>query len=178
MRKHRFLTAAIALLALPACETIMTNLPGVYTIDIKQGNIIEQAMVDQLRPNMTQRQVLYLMGSPMVSHAFHQQRWDYLYSEQPGGEARLQKRLSLFFSGDHLIGMQGDFRPGAVPILKDAGETTVELPKRELDTTMWQKITGLFSGDDTPQPTPQRTEPTPAAEGQSPSGNGQPANLN
>jgi outer membrane protein assembly factor BamE len=62
MTKTVFLPAVAALLSLTACETILSNLPGVYTIDIEQGNMIDQAMVDQLRPNMTKRQVLYIMG--------------------------------------------------------------------------------------------------------------------
>lgn len=152
MKKAVFL---LAVAALPACETIMSNLPGVYTIDIEQGNMVDQAMVDQLRPNMTKRQVLYIMGSPMLTDTFHEQRWDYLYSKQPGGEARVQKRVSLYFNGDNLVGVQGDFRPSTMPIMKESTETTIDLPKRDLETTMWEKITSLFGGDassSTPEP--------------------------
>lgn len=145
MTKTVFLPAVAALLSLTACETILSNLPGVYTIDIEQGNMIDQAMVDQLRPNMTKRQVLYIMGSPMLTDTFHEQRWDYLHSEQPGGEDRMQKRISLYFNGDNLAGVQGDFRPSALPVVKPSTEQTVDVPKRDLDTTMWEKITGLFS---------------------------------
>jgi len=147
MKRTVFLLAVAAPLTLTACETILSNLPGVYTIDIEQGNMIDQAMVDQLRPNMTKRQVLYIMGSPMLTDTFHDQRWDYLHSEQPGGEARVQKRMSLYFNGDNLAGVQGDFRPSALPVIKPSTETTVDVPKRDLDTTMWEKITGLFSDD-------------------------------
>lgn len=140
---------AIAIpLMLTACETILTNLPGVYTIDIEQGNMIDQAMVDQLRPNMSKRQVLYIMGSPMLTDTFHEQRWDYLYSDQPGGEERSQKRISLYFKDDKLTGVQGDFRPSRLPVIKESTETTVDVPKRNLDKTMWEKITGLFSSDE------------------------------
>lgn len=151
MKRTVFLLAVAAPLALTACETILTNLPGVYTIDIEQGNMIDQTMVDQLRPSMSKRQVLYIMGSPMLTDTFHERRWDYLYSEQPGGEARVQKRLSLYFDGDNLVGVQGDFRPSQLPVIKESTETTVDVPKRNLDKTMWEKITGLFSSDDTPE---------------------------
>jgi outer membrane protein assembly factor BamE len=147
MTKTVFLPAVAALLSLTACETILSNLPGVYTIDIEQGNMIDQTMIDQLRPNMTKRQVLYIMGSPMLTDTFHEQRWDYLHSEQPGGEDRMQKRISLYFNGDSLAGVQGDFRPSALPVIKPSTEQTVDVPKRDLDTTMWEKITGLFSDD-------------------------------
>lgn len=135
------------LLGMTGCSTVLNNLPGVYSLDIQQGNIVNQEMVDQLRPNMTKRQVLYIMGSPMLIDVFHQKRWDYLYSEQPGGGARVQKRLSLFFDGDKLIGVQGDFRPSSLPVVAESKETTVEIPKRDLDKTMWQKISGLFSDE-------------------------------
>jgi len=126
----------------------MNNLPGVYSLDIQQGNIINQEMIDQLRPKMTKRQVLYIMGSSMLVDVFHQKRWDYLYSEQPGGESRKQKRLSLFFEGDELIAVQGDFKPSALPVVRKSKETTIEVPERDLDKTLWEKITGLFSSDD------------------------------
>jgi outer membrane protein assembly factor BamE len=152
MKRAVFLFAVAAPVALTGCETILSNLPGVYTIDIEQGNMIDQAMVDQLRPNMSKRQVLYIMGSPMLSDTFHEQRWDYLYSDQPGGEARLQKRISLYFNGDNLAGVQGDFRPSQLPVIKESTETTVDIPKRDLDRTMWEKITGVFGSEDSSKP--------------------------
>lgn len=149
MKRTVFPLAVAATLTLTACETILNNLPGVYSVDIEQGNMIDQAMVDQLRPNMSKRQVLYIMGSPMLADTFHERRWDYLYSDQPGGEDRVQKRISLYFDGDNLVGVQGDFRPSQLPVIKESTETTVDVPKRNLDKTMWEKITGLFSSDDT-----------------------------
>jgi len=126
----------------------MNYIPGVYTIDIQQGNIIDQAMIDQLRPGMNKRQVLYIMGSPMLDDVFHKNRWDYLYSDQSDGEDRVQKQISLFFENDQIVGIQGDFRPSAVPVIKTSGETTVDVPKRDLEKTLWEKITGLIGYDE------------------------------
>jgi outer membrane protein assembly factor BamE len=147
MNKPAILLAVSTIFITPACSTILSNLPGVYTLEIEQGNMIDQIMIDQLRPNMTKRQVLYIMGSPMLSDTFHERRWDYLFSEQKTGEDRVQKRISLFFNGDNLMGVQGDFHPSAVPVLKPSTEASVELPKREIDKSMWEKISGLFSDD-------------------------------
>ena len=121
--------------------------------------MIDQDMVDQLRPNMTKRQVLYIMGSPMLADSFHERRWDYLFSEQKGGAERVQKRISLFFNGDNLIGIQGDVRPSSLPVVKPSTETTVELPKRQLDKSMSEKITGLFEDDDQEEPAKPKDEP-------------------
>lgn len=139
--------AIAANLTLTSCTTILTNLPGVYTADVQQGNMVDQSMIDQLRPSMNKRQVLYIMGSPMLVDFFHQKRWDYLYSAQIEGGDRQQKRISLYFENDQLIGVQGDFKPSAVPVIKTSEETTVDVPKRDLEKTLWEMITGLFGYD-------------------------------
>jgi outer membrane protein assembly factor BamE len=156
--------AVAASLTLASCTTILTNLPGVYTADVQQGNMVDQAMIDQLRPGMNKRQVLYIMGSPMLVDFFHQKRWDYLYSAQIEGGDRQQKRISLFFENDQLIGVQGDFKPSAVPVIKTSEETTVEVPKRDLEKTLWEMITGLFGYDgidDSPKSDKSNAKPSP-----------------
>jgi outer membrane protein assembly factor BamE len=147
MKKSLALPVIVSGFLLSGCSTILENLPGVYSLDVQQGNVINQAMIDQLRPNMTKRQVLYIMGSSMLVDVFHQNRWDYLYSEQPGGGDRVQKRLSLYFKDDILMGVQGDFRPSTLPVIVENNETTIDLPKRNLEKTMWEKITSIF-GDE------------------------------
>ena len=97
----------MGLIALAGC------FPGVYKIDIQQGNVVTQDMIDQLRPGMTRRQVRFIMGNPLITDTFHAKRWDYLYSIQPGGGQRQQERISLFFNDDdQLVGLSGDFMPG------------------------------------------------------------------
>jgi outer membrane protein assembly factor BamE len=87
------------------------DFPGVYKISIPQGNIITQEMVDQLRPGMTKRQVIFVMGTPLVRDPYHQDRWDYVYNFQPGGGERGQERLSVLFQDDQLLQISGDFNP-------------------------------------------------------------------
>ena len=87
------------------------DFPGVYKIAIAQGNIITQEMVDQLRPGMTKRQVIFVMGTPLVRDPYHQDRWDYIYNFQPGGGVRGQERVSVFFMDDELVSFTGDFVP-------------------------------------------------------------------
>ena len=85
--------------------------PGVYIIDIPQGNIVTQEKVDQLRLGMSFNQVRFIMGTPLVTDTFSGQRWDYIYSFQPGGKPRQQEHISLFFENGQLIRMSGDFLP-------------------------------------------------------------------
>lgn len=158
--------AVAASLTLASCTTILTNLPGVYTVDVQQGNMVDQSMIDQLRPNMNKRQVLYIMGSAMLVDFFHKNRWDYLYSAQVDGGDRQQKRISLYFENDQLIGVQGDFKPSEVPVVKLSDETTVDVPKRDLEKTLWEMITGLFGYDgidDTPTSKNDKSDAKPAS---------------
>jgi outer membrane protein assembly factor BamE len=159
--------AVAASLTLTSCTTILTNLPGVYTVDVQQGNMVDQSMIDQLRPNMNKRQVLYIMGSAMLVDFFHKNRWDYLYSAQVEGGDRQQKRISLYFENDQLIGVQGDFKPSEVPVIKLSEETTVDVPKRDLDKTLWEMISGLFGydgiDDDKPTPKSDKSDAKPAS---------------
>jgi len=94
-----------AVIALAGC------FPGVYKIDIQQGNVVTQDMIDELRPGMSKAQVRYIMGNPLITDTFHARRWDYLYSLQTGNGEKSQKRMSLYFNdGDQLIAVSGDFR--------------------------------------------------------------------
>src|SRR3989338_447095 len=91
----RAMLIAVATLTLSACSIPSLQFPGVYKIDIQQGNIITQEMIDQLRPGMTKRQVIFVMGAPVVRDPFDQDRWDYVYSYQPGGGIRGQERVTM-----------------------------------------------------------------------------------
>ena len=139
MPKHLIFIACFASLFLSGC---------IYKLDIQQGNIVTQEMIDQLEPNMNKRQVRYIMGTPLLIDVFHQERWDYIYSFQPGGEVREQNRISLLFKDERLAGIQGDFRPSNEPPPEVVEEINVIVPKREIEKTMWEKITSVFSGDD------------------------------
>lgn len=170
MKKAFLFVNLLTSLLLTGCTAIMENIPGVYSLDVQQGNIITQNEINQLRPKMTQRQVRYIMGSPMLIDIFHQKRWDYIYSEQPGGGARMQKRVSLFFDGDQLIGVQGDLRPTTFSTPRVSKETTIDIPKRELDKTLSEKLGSIFTAEDEPvvateEPTedPQKGTKTDAA---------------
>lgn len=100
-------------LALTGCGIPNLQFPGVYKVPIQQGNLITQEMVDQLRPGMTPRQVIFVMGTPLVRDPFHQERWDYVYNYEPGGGVRGQERITVFFENDLLSHITGDFRPSS-----------------------------------------------------------------
>lgn len=51
----------------------------VYRMPIQQGNFLDPAVIAQVQPGMTQSQVRYLLGTPMVPQNFDNGRWDYHY---------------------------------------------------------------------------------------------------
>ncbi len=94
---------------LTACSSSL-RFPGVYRLDIPQGNIITQEQVDQLRPGLTKRQVNFIMGTPLIQDTFDQNRWDYVYSFQPGGGQRVQERITIYFdAAGQMTHFEGDF---------------------------------------------------------------------
>ncbi|MFV0454775.1 MAG: outer membrane protein assembly factor BamE [Pseudomonas sp.] len=111
MQKTKLMLSSLTLVGLFALAGC--SFPGVYKVDIQQGNVVTQDMIDQLRPGMTRSQVRFIMGSPLITDTFHASRWDYLYSIQSGGGQRQQERVSLVFNeSDQLAGLAGDFLPG------------------------------------------------------------------
>ncbi len=143
MRKT-ILFLSIFSMPLMSCSLVLDHLPYVYKIDVNQGNMIDQSMIDQLRPNMTKRQILYIMGTPMLVDYFHQNRWDYIYSSKKSGTDLEQKTISIFFENDQVKIIQGDFKPSAIPVTKPSTDKMVDVPKRNLEKTMQETITDLF----------------------------------
>ena len=138
-----------AVMAQTACSTILNNVPGVYSITIQQGNIVDQAMIDQLRPRMSKRQVLFIMGSPMLEDFFHENRWDYLYYNKPSGSDLVQKKVTLYFENDQVVAIQGDLKPSGAAAVKTTEQLqTAYLPKRKFEKTLLEKITGIFDLSD------------------------------
>jgi len=81
----------------------------VYVPDVQQGNLLDKKNVEQLKPGMTKRQVLVLMGSPSVATPFDQNRWDYVSTQQHRGGPIKVRTLSLSFNNDSLVRTEGDF---------------------------------------------------------------------
>ncbi|MCX4192720.1 outer membrane protein assembly factor BamE [Methylophaga sp. OBS1] len=130
-----------AFLLLSACST--DNIPGLYQIDVQQGNNVDQEMINKLEPGMTKNQVAYVMGTPLLIDTFHPNRWDYIYSYQPGGEEREQRRITLYFNDDETLShVEGDTRIVA---------SREELPQadrqdKNVVVPLNQQKTGFFGG--------------------------------
>jgi outer membrane protein assembly factor BamE len=69
---------------------------------VQQGNHIDPEAIAKLKPDMTRSQVRFLLGTPLLTDAFHPDRWDYLYIERRRGRLVQEHRLTLWFDGDRL----------------------------------------------------------------------------
>lgn len=63
------LLCALALTSLTGCGFV--GFPGVYRINVEQGNIIDQEKVDKLKIGMSRRQVRFILGTPLVEDSFN-----------------------------------------------------------------------------------------------------------
>ena len=73
--------------------------------------MLDQDDINLLEPGMTRRQVQFIMGSPMLSDTFHQQRWDYIYRLKPGYGDVTEDRVSVFFDVNSLESIEGSLYP-------------------------------------------------------------------
>ena len=114
----RIITLSVALAVVSGCSYV-----GVYKRDIPQGNLVTQEMVSQLQPGMTQEQVTYVMGRPLLEAPFDSQQWDYVYRLDKAYSGVEQRRVTLTFdNAGRLVNIdqQGNFS-GDLPISSDSG---------------------------------------------------------
>jgi outer membrane protein assembly factor BamE len=119
------LVFAVLALSIAGCHIV-------YTPDVQQGNLLDKTMVDQLKPGMTKRQVLVLMGTPSVSTPFDQSRWDYVSTQQHRGGPIKLRTFTLTFNNDTLVRTQGDFfAQDAEQLVKDSKKYHASYPVDE-----------------------------------------------
>ncbi len=115
--RHALFAAILALL--------LSGCVSVYKVEVQQGNVVTQEMIDKLKPGMTPSQVRFVMGTPLIVDPFHQDRWDYYYylrrANEKSGETQ---RVTVVFKNDLLTAVQGDthIKPGDPAIKESAAK--------------------------------------------------------
>ena len=105
----RFLALLCACLAVAGCGRF------VHKIDVQQGNYVTQDLVARLKPGMTKAEVRQLLGTPLLADVFHGDRWDYYFSNAPGGRPQDRKLLTVLFKDDKVVSFTGEAQPPARP---------------------------------------------------------------
>lgn len=140
--------AAVLTAALLAagCTTRLSDLPGVYRPDIRQGNAFEEAKLARLETGMARDEVLRLLGAPAIDDTFHPDRWDYLYTFAPGGRGETRRRIALHFEDGRLARFEGDLEaPDAAPAPAAPAARVVRVPPRPPEKGFFAR---LFGSDD------------------------------
>ena len=135
----------ILLLAL-LCASCGTALPSIkpYKLDVQQGNVVTSKMLLQLRPGMTQSQVRFIMGTPLIQDSFHGKRWDYVYLMRENGKITEQRRVILDFENDVLKTVRGDVIPSAADASK-SNEVADNSGTRVINPSAKSEDKSLFS---------------------------------
>lgn len=111
--KERLVSRALKVLACVGFMALMTGcshfrFPAAFKIDVAQGNIIEPEKAKQLQPGMTRRQVVYLLGSPVMRNVLEEDTWYYAYQFSEGGQPAKRYHFVLQFDDDVLQEIRGD----------------------------------------------------------------------
>ncbi|HET6588246.1 MAG TPA: outer membrane protein assembly factor BamE [Oleiagrimonas sp.] len=96
----RTLTCTLLAVAIAGCGLV-------YHPPLQQGNLLDKKTVDKLKPGMTKRQVIVLMGSPSIASPFDHDRWDYVHAFAVNGGKMQVRKLTLFFNNDALVRTEG-----------------------------------------------------------------------
>lgn len=114
----RAVIALLAAAALAACSASPPKLsmpklkiPRVHKVPVQQGNLLDQDMIDSLKPGMTRSQVAFVMGQPVAPNIFNRDRWDYIYTLDVPGVLEEEKRISLHFEDGRLAYFTGEYLP-------------------------------------------------------------------
>ncbi len=119
-KAHRSARLGLTLLigaTLAACssfDSATNRLVGVvtpYKIDVVQGNFVSREQVEALQPGMGRQQVRDILGTPLVSSLFHDNRWDYVFTLKRPGVPLQTRKLAVFFEGDRFERAEGDEMP-------------------------------------------------------------------
>ena len=102
---------------------------AIYKVDTQQGNLLDKAAVDALKPGMSKRQVTLVLGSPSVVSPFDQDRWDYVSTIRRGRDKMESKDLIVYFKDNALVKVEGDYFPeDQDQLIKDARKYKRQYP--------------------------------------------------
>jgi outer membrane protein assembly factor BamE len=76
----------------------LLGLAGCFKPEIRQGNFLSDDKIALVKPGMTQAQVQFLLGPPMVRDPAHPERWDYVRYVNPNdGEPEQNWQVVVYF---------------------------------------------------------------------------------
>ncbi|MBI0036806.1 outer membrane protein assembly factor BamE [Gilliamella sp. B14384H2] len=71
----------------------------VYRPDINQGNYVTKDAIELLQVGQSKEQVVFIMGSPMLTSSFGDNVWYYVFRQQPRHGNVSQITYAVYFDG-------------------------------------------------------------------------------
>lgn len=99
----KVITLLLPILLLSSC-----SIPRIFQVVISQGNLVDQEMLDKLEIGMTESQVKFVMGTPLISDTFYPNRWDYFTSVTQGENSYTNQKITLYFKDNKLVSWEGE----------------------------------------------------------------------
>lgn len=78
-----------------------------YRVPIQQGNFVSQEMVAQLKEGLTREQVSSLLGTPLLTDMFHEDRWDYPFRIRKTSGEIIKSHVAIFFKNNTVVKFEG-----------------------------------------------------------------------
>lgn len=164
-RVWSLLAVTAAALNLAACGSTSCSTRAVlttftpYSVEVVQGNLVSKEQVDTLKAGMSRQQVREILGTPLLNDVFHGDRWDYVFTMRRQGVEPVQRRLTLFFTGDRLDRYAGDEMPTEQDFVAavDTRRAVGKVPRLEASEEELRKSRAAR-----PEPSPAMPEPTAA----------------
>ncbi len=117
MNIKKIFASIIVTFSLSGCSYLYDTF--VYQIDVVQGNYIDSEKLAKIEIGMTQEQVIYVLGSPMLIDQFDSSKWYYIRYIKPGGEEIQQSEILLTFKDGQLIEIVSDNTSVENPLIKN-----------------------------------------------------------
>ena len=99
----KVISLLLSVLLLSSC-----SIPRIFQVVISQGNLVDQEMLDKLEIGMTESQVKFVMGTPLISDTFYPNRWDYFTSVTQGENTYTNQKITLYFKENKLVSWEGE----------------------------------------------------------------------
>jgi len=80
-------------------------------------------MVDKLKEGQTKQQVRLVLGTPLITSVFRENRWDYTYEFRRNGRVETHRQFTVYFKDDLLTRWEGDEMPKSVQELNRVAAT-------------------------------------------------------
>lgn len=102
------LLTVVGLALLAGCQSLQSsgNFLGFitpYKVEVVQGNVVTREQVEFIKPGMSRAQVREVLGTPLITDAFHNDRWDYMFTIRRQRAEPQRRSVVVVFADEKLV---------------------------------------------------------------------------